>query len=72
MPHWALAADSTYAEVRTWLQSVDPELDRACDEVDRSLLDDTLRLTLRERLDRSSATARWLGEFTARARVVRR
>ena len=58
MEPFALRVDATYAEVRAWLRARDPELDEACDEVDRTLLADTLRVSLRERIDRSSATAR--------------
>ncbi len=53
----------TYASVRDWVGAVDPELVAAADEVDRSLIADTLRLSLRARVDRASATARWIGEF---------
>jgi hypothetical protein len=65
-----LGPDATYAEVRAWLRARDPELDAACEGVDRSLIADTLRLPIRERLDRCSATARWIGNFCARARVA--
>ncbi len=49
--------------MRRWVSAIDPELVAASDEVDRSLTCDTLRLTLRARLDRASATARWIGGF---------
>jgi hypothetical protein len=45
------------------LLSVDPDLVAASGEVDGSLIRDTLALSPRERLDRSSATARWIGQF---------
>lgn len=58
-----LPTDRSYAAMRAWVSAVDPLLVEASDEVDRTLTDDTLRLPLRARLDRASATARWLGEF---------
>ena len=42
-----LGPDATYAEVRAWLRARDPELEAACDEVDRSLTLDTLRMSFR-------------------------
>jgi hypothetical protein len=71
MRDFELRPDATYAEVRAWLRARDPELDAACDEVDTSLIADTLRLSVRERLRRFSATASWFRSFQARARVVR-
>lgn len=68
MKAWPLPPDATYAQVRAWLRVVDPELDAACDEVDSTLSEDTLRLSPRERLDRASAATRWLGAFTREAR----
>jgi hypothetical protein len=67
MAPFVLAPDATYTEVRAWLRAHDPELDAACDEVDRTLIRDTLSLTPRQRIDRASATARWLGAFRSRA-----
>jgi hypothetical protein len=52
-----------FEEVRAWLLSVDPDLVAASEEVDVSLIRDTLALSPRERLDRASATVRWIGEF---------
>lgn len=63
MPTPPFPSEPTYAAVRAWVAGVDPELVEASDEVDRSLTADTLRLSLRARLDRASATARWIGDF---------
>ncbi len=54
---------ATYDAVRAWVGSIDPDLVLASDEVDASLTTDTLSLSLRERLNRASATARWIGGF---------
>jgi hypothetical protein len=64
----ALGPHATHAEVRSWLRGQDPELEAACDEVDRTLIEDTLRLSPRERIDRASATARWISTFRLRAK----
>ncbi len=59
----ALPVERTYAAMRAWVLRIDPELVAASDEVDRSLTEDTLRLSLRARLDRASATAAWIDRF---------
>jgi hypothetical protein len=68
MRDFELRPDATYAEVRAWLRARDPELDAACDEVDRSLTLDTLRLTLRERIAQLGASAAWLHGFRRASR----
>lgn len=63
MPPPHLRPGATYEQVRAWLLDVDPDLVAAADDVDRTLIADTLRLSLSERLDKASATAAWLMEF---------
>ena len=63
-----LGPDATYAEVRAWLRARDPELDAACDEVDRSLTLDTLRMSFRDRLAELSTAGAWLHGFRRASR----
>ncbi|MBM4365219.1 MAG: hypothetical protein FJ102_03315 [Deltaproteobacteria bacterium] len=61
-----LPAQLDHASLRAWIDTFDPALARAADEVDGSLVAWALSLTPRERLDRATATGTWL----ARARRV--